>query len=105
MVKWFLVMTILRAVKYSHTHQRQSFTNVSALDVRDFHIAESVGCLCNRNPTYGHGRPNSWVHGFNYSIVNPDGSFYDSSPILNPDLSFHAEGKTYYPEGHKCAKI
>ena len=73
--------SFMRAVKYSHTHQRQSFTNVSALDVRDFHIAESVGCLCNRNPTYGHGRPNSWVHGFNYSIVNPDGSFYDSSPI------------------------
>lgn len=85
----------MRAVRYSHTHTIQSYVNISSLDSGDFHIAQSCGCLCNRAPSYARGRPNSWVHAFNYAIVNPDGTYYDFTPVLNPDLSFRAEGVTY----------
>lgn len=86
----------LRAVRYGHTHTYQSYTQSSAVDNRDYHVAISCGCYCSRAASYMKQSPNSWVNAFQVGEVMEDGSFYDYVPILNTDdKSFKAEGKIY----------
>jgi len=64
-----------RNVVYGHTHDIQFFTKVLSDDVKDFHSAQSIGCLCNMNPDYMENRPNNWVHGFGVAYFQPNGYF------------------------------
>jgi len=64
-----------KSVVYGHTHDIQKFTKVTPENVRDFHTAESIGCLCSLNPNYAENRPNKWVHGFAIVYIRPDNSF------------------------------
>ena len=82
------------SVFYGHTHDSQSYTSVSPLDVDKFYKAMSCGCLCNKNPSYAKNRPNRWVHGFHYCYVRKDETFHDVFvTIVNG--GFYAEGRYY----------
>lgn len=83
-----------RPVRYGHTHDMQLYTHRTAVDVHDFHIARSCGCLCNLNPAYAKNRPNRWVHGFQYGEVERDGSFSDDVPVII-NGRFKADGVWY----------
>ena len=66
-----------RSVIYGHAHDTQSYSDVSPFDVNDVHIAKSIGCLANCNPTYKKNAPNRWVHGFAVAYVMDNGNFND----------------------------
>lgn len=59
-----------RSVVYGHSHTIQSHTQLTAGNISDFHIAWSIGCLCNLSPSYMKGGANKWVNGF--AIVYSD---------------------------------
>lgn len=71
-----------RPVRYGHVHDLQSYTHRTAVDVDDFHVAQSCGCLCDLNPIYAKSRPSRWCHAFQYGEVEPDGSFFDEVPVI-----------------------
>lgn len=71
-----------RPVRYGHVHDLQSYTHRTAVDVDDFHVARSCGCLCDLNPIYAKSRPSRWAHAFQYGEVEPDGSFFDEVPVI-----------------------
>lgn len=56
-------VTYQKNVLFGHTHQYQVFTLPSP--VRELPVwAASIGCLCNTNPEWLRGKPNSWDHAF-----------------------------------------
>lgn len=83
-----------RNIMYCHSHDMQSHPDISPLDVHDVHIAQSIGCLCNRNPFYRINRPNRWVHGFAVVYVLPNGNFHDY-PIRIVSGKFVFGGQVY----------
>lgn len=88
------VLAYHTSVIYSHTHDVQSYTMVSPVNITHFYKASSVGCLCNLNPHYNQNRPNKWVNGFNFCYVNDDGSFHDTQVIIVKN-KFWANGRFY----------
>jgi hypothetical protein len=83
-----------KSVRYGHVHDVQTHTHRTAVDVRDFHIARSCGCLCDLSPTFMKNRPNRWVHAFQVGEVLQDGAFADEVPIII-DGKFKAGGRWY----------
>ena len=59
---------------FGHIHSPQRWTKVARVN-RAPKSAWAVGCLCNRNPDWKGGLPNSWVHGFATAYFWPDGNF------------------------------
>lgn len=84
----------MRPVRYGHTHDVQQHAKVTSVDVREFFIARSCGCLCTRNPTYARNRPNRWVHAFCYGEVEESGHFFDEVPVIVHGR-FYASGAVY----------
>lgn len=83
------------SILYGHTHDIQSHTLVSPIDVEKFYKGASIGCLCNLNPHYQRNRPNRWVNGFSYVYVDDkDGSFHDFQVVIVKN-KFWANGKKY----------
>jgi len=83
-----------KSIVYAHTHDKQSHTKVTPLEIKDVHEAVSIGCLCNRNPTYGKNKPNKWVHAFGIVYIMPDGQFNLYVPnIINGKFIWN--GKIY----------
>lgn len=79
---------------YGHVHDIQSQTVV----FRGAHglprMAQSCGCLCNKNPDYLKNKPNKWVHAFLFFTIRADGTFtHFVIPIINGHFSFGR--KTY----------
>lgn len=70
-------ITYSRNVMYGHTHDRQVYTHETPLDVNDTHVAQSIGCLCNRNPNWKKDEPNRWIHGFAVVYTRPNGTYND----------------------------
>ena len=64
-------------VIFGHTHQIQVFTMPTPARELAFWSA-SIGCLCDKNPEWQHGKPNSWDHAFCEVDYLPDGSFFPS---------------------------
>lgn len=87
-----------RNVTYGHTHDRQVHTQINPADIEDVHMAQSIGCLCNRNPHYRKNRPNRWVHGFEVTYIDPDTGFFNDYFIKITEGSFIFEG-VKYPAG------
>lgn len=83
-----------RPVRVGHTHTKQLHTHRTVVDVRDFHIAQSCGCLCNLNPIHAKNRPNAYVHAVQYGEVLESGAFADDVPVII-DGVFKAEGVWY----------
>ena len=62
-------------ILYGHSHQVQTFTMPTPARELSFWSA-SIGCLCDTNPEWLKGRPNSWDHAFAEIDYLPDGSFF-----------------------------
>jgi predicted phosphodiesterase len=77
---------------YGHTHTAQ-------LHIESFYdgekSAQSIGCLCNKNPDFLKNRPNRWIHGFatvDVDVANGD-FFTDFIKIVRG--RFSRNGKIY----------
>ena len=83
-----------RSCVYCHTHDIQLYTKISVDDARDYHTAQSIGCLCNVSPEYLKGRINRWVNAFGVLYVREDGMYNLYVPvIINGKFVF--EGKIF----------
>jgi predicted phosphodiesterase len=81
------------SVFYGHTHDHQSYTLVSPININHFYKGQSCGCLCSRNPTYMKNRPNKWVNGFNF--VYTEGKFFWDTQVTIVDNKFYANRRMY----------
>jgi len=77
---------------YGHCHDRQEHSE-SFYDGEK--SAQSIGCLCDKNPDYLKNRPNRWSHGFATVEVDPiNGDFFiDSIKIVRG--RFSRNGRIY----------
>jgi len=83
-----------RSIMYGHVHDRQVYTDVSPFDVNDVHTAQSIGCLCNKNPDYKKNQPSRWIHGFAVAYVQDNGNFNDYFVKITKG-KFTFDGKEY----------
>lgn len=74
--------TFSKSVVYGHTHDIQSYTKVTVDDNRDYHTAQSIGCLCERSPEFLRGGMNRWVNAFGVLYVREDGMYNLYVPII-----------------------
>jgi UDP-2,3-diacylglucosamine pyrophosphatase LpxH len=59
---------------YGHVHKPQVFVKEQRARGKTYG-AWSTGCLCDLNPHWLRGHPNSWKHGFGYVEFRGDGEF------------------------------
>lgn len=64
-----------KTIFYGHVHDVQEYTEVSPIDVREVRKAQSLGCLCDRNPEWLNNKPNRWVHAFGMFYLKDNGEF------------------------------
>lgn len=83
-----------RSLRFGHFHTFAAVTKTSFLDENVGHTGIAVPCLCSRSPKYGEGKGNSWVQGFNWGYVMPDGTFSDYVSVIT-NGKFVANGKQY----------
>lgn len=48
---------------YCHTHDAQKYLKLTPVGNQPV-MAESIGCLCHKNPHYKKGMPNDWINAF-----------------------------------------
>jgi len=83
-----------RSCVYGHTHDLQSYTKISVDDCKDYHTAQSIGCLCNMSPEFLKGRINRWVNAFGVLYVRED-DFYNLYVPVIINGKFVFEGKVF----------
>jgi hypothetical protein len=83
-----------RNMRYGHHHTYQIATEVSPMDVSDFHTAIAVPCLANRNAGYAQNQPNKHIHGFLKGEALSSGLFQDEV-IVMVDNKFVVDGRVY----------
>ena len=83
-----------RSCAYGHTHDIQSYTKITADDYKDYHTAQSIGCLCNTSPEFLKGRMNRWVNAFGILYVREDGMYNLYIPVIIKG-KFVFEGKIF----------
>jgi len=83
-----------KSVYYGHVHTFQSHMAVSPVDVDDYFLGQSIGCLCNQNPDFMKNRPSSWTHGFAYGYLEDDETF-QVNPVPIVKGKFWAAGRRY----------
>lgn len=83
-----------RNIRYGHHHTYQVATEISPMDVKDFHTAISVPCLANRNPGYALNKPNRHILGFLKGEALTSGAFHDEV-IVMVDNKFVVDGRVY----------
>lgn len=82
-----------RSLRFGHYHTYAVAAKSCFLD-ESVHTAICVPCLCSRDPKYGQGKGNSWLQGFNWGYIHPDGTFNDYvTTIHNGKMA--ANGKVY----------
>lgn len=82
-----------------HAHTSQIYTMNSPVHALP-RQGVSVGCLCNQNPEYINGQPNSWIHQFLVFWIFEDGSFaYETPTILNNQAIICGKHYHYQEEG------
>jgi len=82
-------------VVYGHVHNPQMFAKMSPVDKKDYHIATSLPCICNRKPEYKNNSPNRWINGFGIVEHVPATGFFNLYVIIIPGSSFLWNGKIY----------
>lgn len=88
------VITYERNIRFGHFHTYQTYTKSSPLDYKNAKTGMAIPCLCTKLPSYGKGKPNRWVQGFNFGYVHPNGTFNDYvATILDGKTVIH--GKEY----------
>lgn len=93
-----------RNIVYGHLHDVQLHVRVSPVDVNDKHMALSLGCLCDKNPTYMRNRPNNWVHAVGVGVVRADGSF-NINPVIITNGVASVGGKTFTSNHNVAPKL
>jgi hypothetical protein len=88
------ILAYERSIRYGHFHTFQSATKISAIDITDARTSIAVPCLCKKAPGYGRSAPNSWLTGFLYGYIFPDGSYNDSVVVITNNR-FAVNGKVY----------
>lgn len=88
------VISYERSIRFGHYHTYQTYTKNSALEYKNAKTGIAVPCLCSKAPTYGKGKPNKWVQGFNFGYVEKGGNFTDYVATII-DGQFIANGKLY----------
>jgi hypothetical protein len=83
-----------RNIRYGHHHTYQVATEISPMDVTDFHTAISVPCLANRNPGYAQNKPNRHINGFLKGEALTSGAFHDEVVVM-VDGKFVVDGRLY----------
>jgi hypothetical protein len=83
-----------KSCAYAHTHDIQLYTKISADDCKDYHTAQSIGCLCNTSPEFLKGRMNRWVNAFGVLYVRDDGAYNLYVPVIIQG-KFTFEGKMF----------
>lgn len=77
---------------YGHTHRFDAFQMV--MKMQKPYVAYGLGCLCDKDPSYMKGRPNSWISQFGVVYFNEKGDF-DLYPINIINNRFMFEGKEH----------
>lgn len=73
-----------KTIFYGHVHDVQEYTEVSPIDVSEVRKAQSLGCLCDKNPDWLKSKPNRWVHAFGMFYLKDNGQFQmDVKHIIN----------------------
>lgn len=91
------VNSVCKSIAYGHSHDIQSFSQVTANDINDTHIAWSIGCLCNLSPSYIKGRANKWVNGFAVVYSDEKTGNFNLYQVVISNNKFMFNGKTYKP--------
>jgi len=71
-----------KPIYYGHVHDIQSHSFVSPITHREVRVAESLGCLCDLNPSWLLGKPNRWVHAFGVLWVKDNGEYQMDRKII-----------------------
>jgi len=90
------------SICYGHVHSPQMHSKTKPMDSSDFHASYGLPCLCDLAPDYMKNRPNSWINGFGFVYVFPDGTF-NLYTIVIVNNKFIWNGKIY--ESNKKAKV
>lgn len=61
-------------VLYCHTHDVQKYLKITPIGNQPV-VAESIGCLCTKNPHYMKNQPNSWINSFGVTEFYGSGYF------------------------------
>jgi predicted phosphodiesterase len=83
-----------RNVIYGHTHTYQAHTHASPIDISCKHMAMSLGCLCDRNPSYMRNAPSGWVHCLGLAHIRDNGNFNIDPIIISDGVASYA-GKVF----------
>lgn len=83
-----------RSVVYGHLHDLQVHTHASPIDISCKHAAISLGCLCDRNPSYMRNAPNRWVHCVGVAHIRDDGNFNIDPVVISDGVASYA-GKVF----------
>ena len=84
-----------KSVLYGHTHDCQSHTHISPIDVKHVIKGQSCGCLCKMNPGYMKNKPNKWVNAFSVAYVEEKTGFFWDYIVYIIDGRFVWNGRTY----------
>jgi hypothetical protein len=69
------------SIRIGHFHTWQVHTQPVA-KTSAYQTGVVIPCLCNRQPSYSQSPITSWVHGFDYGVVEKNGSFDDSVAVI-----------------------
>lgn len=89
-----LVSTYRRNIRCGHFHTFQTATDVTPIDLQDYHTGIVVPAMCKRGPTYQKNAPDCYMQGFLLGEVYPGGSFQDHVIIINKG-KFHWNGQVF----------
>ena len=81
------------SIRVWHFHTYQVYTR-ETLKNNAYQTGMAIPCLCNRGPAYDTTQFNSWMHGFLYGYIEPNGSFHDNVSVIWKGKTV-AEGKVY----------
>lgn len=85
-------------VVYAHVHNPQMYAKVTPVDIKGYHSATALGCICNIKPDYKKNVPNFWQNGFGIIEHLPASGFFNLYPITIVEGSFMFNGKYYGKE-------
>ena len=80
-------------IAYGHAHVSQSFQQNQKMS--EPHMAWSIPCLCNNNPTYLRGKPSNWMNGFANLYVDTKTGNFNLYPVNILSGKFLWEGKLW----------
>lgn len=69
-------------VCYGHVHNLQTFTKISPVDRKDYHMATSLPCLSTLNPDYNENKPTRFVNGFGIVETSIETGNFNLYPIV-----------------------